>query len=174
MNELTDEIHDLVKATDARLTGSRGMMRQLETQKFMNVLSGFPLQYRYAGQLTVDKNTDWDYALLDTRDNRDRLLSAGFLSNGAMPSAYGDMLTTTVFYSSNYPHIQFILKNDMVLFNHVWDNMDIEFYSRFIWKKSELYKGLSPHEVRTSIIMVCDMLYYSTTQVELESELELF
>ena len=163
----------LVTNIGATLTGSRAMYMRLEAQKFMNKLQGLPQLFRYADSIRINKRTDWDYAVADTKENRAILRKARFLTSCDF-GGYGDILTTTVFYSNEYPHVQFILKNDMALFNRVWDNMDIEFYARFIWKRSELYYNLTKDEKRNSVKMVCDMLYSNNTQIEVEQDVEYF
>jgi len=172
-DELDYKVRVLVTDVGATLTGSRAMYMRLEAQKFMNKLQGLSQRFRYADKIKINKRTDWDYAVADTKENRAILRKAIFMTSGEF-GGYGDTLTNTVFYSNKYPHVQFILKNDMALFHRVWDNMDIEFYARFIWKRSRLYSNLTNAETRNSVTMVCDMLYSNHTQIELDEDVEYF
>jgi len=157
-------VNEVIALTGAELTGSRGMLHKHVKNSMMDKLSGQfrPVQKALILERTINDLTDWDFAVEDTIDNRNILTSIG-CSEYDLSAQYSDVLTTTVFCmkAPNNSRIEFILKNDMSVFKRVWDDIDVDFYAIYIWKRSSLYDSseFTPSDIRYNIITLMNMLY---------------
>lgn len=181
LEQFPNDVKKVIAATGAKLTGSREMLSRASERELLKKLAGKETTNPATKAFLKDslKNSDWDFALADTPENRMQLskLNGQFLNYS---EAYGDLLSTCVFktrvyrqkftksdylfegraYTTEEVDIDFILKRDMDLFDSVWDNIDIDYYTNFIWKRSPLYKGMSFGNTKVAIAMIMNTLYY--------------
>lgn len=181
LEQFPENIKQVIKATGSKLTGSREMLRRAASREMIKKLAGEETTSPATVKFLRDSlnRSDWDFALADTPENRMFLgqLNGQFFEYS---KSYGDSLSTCVFktrvtkqvresseylferrtYKTEQVEIDFILKRDMDLFDSVWDEMDIDYYASFIWKRSPMYKGLSHSQTKIAIAMIMNTLYY--------------
>lgn len=181
LEQFPENVKQIITATGSKLTGSREMLRRAAEREMMKKLAGEQTTNPATVKFLRDSlnRSDWDFALADTPENRMLLqqLNGQFFEYS---KSYGDSLSTCVFkthitkqvlnpsdylferkaYKTERVEIDFILKRDMDLFDSVWDEMDIDYYASFIWKRSPMYKDMSHSDTKTAIAMIMNTLYY--------------
>ena len=186
MNKIYDtavlgtDINELLDNIGAKFTGSRWMAKKYEEEQFVKKIGGTNIRGPYADKLvealTEGRDSDWDFAVQDTPETRARLSQAGFVIYGFEENPYGDDLSTAVACKELHytdwskkslnignHSIQVILKRDIRVFDRVWDDMNVEFYARLIWKGSELYQRLTESDKKQTIGMLMNTLYWQDT-----------
>lgn len=87
-----------------------------------------------------NKESDWDFALPSSYDTN-KLSSMGFKYKND-DYLYQDGMTFEVYEKEVEGHIiQLVLKGDINIFRNIWDHIPVDFYQRFLNKRSEHYLG---------------------------------
>lgn len=109
------------------------------------------------------KNSDWDFAAPYAVEVIKDLTAKGYHEVIVNPD-YMDTQTVKVYERLDInllANVQISLKKDYNLFCKVWNSITPEFFQKYIWKQSPIYRGIKNPERTARIRDILDQLYRS-------------
>jgi hypothetical protein len=170
---------DIIFSLGGIACGSRVMRSRLEEQLIyetlaysidVDILLQNDKHYWAKNLLTkVTDYTDYDFAIEHTDYNIQTLVDNGFMlinleSNNAQ---YSDITSKCLLFKNiqlvGQPavRIEVVTKDNFNAYKHLWRNLDVGYYSKYIWKKSAYYESqsLSNNAIKQEIVSHINQLY---------------
>lgn len=102
---------------------------------------------------SFDEKSDYDFAVQDSTDVHRELIAIGFTKKDEL--SYQDSQTEHILEGEiDGERVQVSLRRDLVKFKEAWRSIDVEFYWRFLNKRSPTFLG------RDGVRMYLDQLFW--------------